>query len=99
MSTYYSDKLTDYGWSQLKNTDADYLRVNAIVDNFNGNNPHSGNLSYDNGHEYLTRFDRLFKYAADNEMFDESCFYDIDEAYKHSCLYPPSRLSSYLCIL
>ena len=81
MSTYYSDKLTDYGWSQLKNTDADYLRVNAIVDNFNGNNPHSGNLSYDNGHEYLTRFDRLFKYAADNEMFDESCFYDIDEAY------------------
>ena len=80
-STYYSDKISDYGWSQLTNTDSEYLRVNTIVDNFNGNNPHSGNLNYDNGYEYVARFDRLFKYASDNGMFDESCFYDINEAY------------------
>ena len=36
-STYYSDRIGDYGWSQLANTDSEYLRVNTIVDNFNGN--------------------------------------------------------------
>lgn len=81
-NAYFSDKISNFGWSQLKNTDENYLRINSIVDNFKGNNPHTGNLNYDNGHEYLSRFDRLFKYASDNSMFDESCFFDVDEAYE-----------------
>ena len=38
---------------------------------FKGNNPHNGNLTYDNGYEYFSYFNTLFKYASENYLFDE----------------------------
>lgn len=70
------------GWNQLRYTDSDYLRVNGIEDNYKGNNPHSGGYGYDNGHEYLYRFSKLFKYPLENDLFNENCFIDKDATYE-----------------
>ena len=75
-----SDVATPGGWKQLAETDADYHRVNSIKDYYKGNNPHSGNQSYDNGHEYFLYFKELFKYANENLQFDKRC-YDGDIPY------------------
>lgn len=77
--TYYHNRIaTDSdaptGWRRLKESDPEYLKVNTIENYFEGNNPHNGNMVYDNGHEYFTYFKRLFKYAADNEKFDQRCY-------------------------
>ena len=84
--SYYSDRLaTDEsrnGWRRLEETDPEYIRINAITNYYEGNNPHNGNMNYDNGHEYFTYFKRLFKYPIDNDLFDERCYeafyYDLD---------------------
>lgn len=68
---------TDYtknGWLRLSIHDPNYIKVNTVTNYYNGNNPHNGNLRYDNGHEYFTYFKRLFKYSIDNGMFDERCY-------------------------
>lgn len=78
----FADTISDWGWYQLQNDNPLYLRLNSIIDKFNGNNPHSGNFVYDNGFEYISRFNKLFKYAYLNKLFDESCFYDVDTAYQ-----------------
>lgn len=64
------------GWRRLAETDKEYLKINTIINDYEGNNPHNGNMIYDNGHEYFTYFKRLFKYSADNELFDERCYED-----------------------
>jgi hypothetical protein len=74
------------GWEQLNTLDKDYYRLNAIVDVLKGNNPHSGNFTYDNGYEYFKYFRHLFKYAYDdnyeNPLFNELCFTDVEATYK-----------------
>ena len=74
--TLYSNELSVLGWEQLKTNDYDFYRVNTDRDYYNGNNPHSGNLRYDNGHEYFTYFRHLFKYAYNNSLFNESFLSD-----------------------
>lgn len=69
-NVYYSDEISIRGWQQLLDTDYDYYRVNSILDYYEGNNPHTGHMHYDNGHEYLEYFKQLFKYAYENEYFD-----------------------------
>lgn len=82
----YKNEISEYGWSQIKDTDDDYYHLNSITDYFKGNNPHSGRLDYDNGHEYFTYFKQLFKYAFYNELFDSRCF-DGDERPSDSLQY------------
>lgn len=62
------------GWLRLSVHDPNYIKVNTIVNYYNGNNPHCGNLMYDNGHQYFTYFNKLFKYSIDNDLFDERCY-------------------------
>ena len=62
------------GWNQLSTKSNDYLNINSIVNNFKGNNPHRGNLKYDNGYEYISYFTELFKYAVENNKFDSRCY-------------------------
>ena len=76
------------GWKRLTTDDSNYIKINTIINYNKGNNPHNGNMVYDNGHEYLTYFKRIFKYAADNELFDSRCYDDFyasldDEIYKY----------------
>lgn len=70
---YHTD-LSEFGWTQLRKTDEDYYRLNCITDYYKGNNPHTGKLRYDNGHEYFTYFQQLFKYPLENDLFDVRCF-------------------------
>lgn len=77
--TTFSQNLSDYegyGWKRLSTDSEEYKRINVVTNYYKGNNPHNGNLSYDSGHEYFTYFKRLFKYADDNDKFDERCFED-----------------------
>ena len=62
------------GWKRLRTNDNEYMRVNTIINYNKGNNPHNGNMVYDNGHEYFRYFSKIFKYALDNELFDTRCF-------------------------
>jgi hypothetical protein len=62
------------GWRRLKKTDKTYKKINTIWNYYKGNNPHSGGLNYDNGEEYYEYFKHLFKYAYENDLFDERCF-------------------------
>ena len=66
------------GWRRLKYTDDDYKRISTLTNYFKGNNPHNGNLTYDNGYEYFSYFNTLFKYASENYLFDERCHDDVD---------------------
>jgi len=84
--SYFSDRLaTDEnknGWRRLEETDPEYIRINTITNYYEGNNPHNGNMNYDNGHKYFTYFKKLFKYPIENDLFDERCYeafyYDLD---------------------
>lgn len=66
------------GWRRLKYSNDDYKRISTITNYFGGNNPHNGNMVYDNGYEYFSYFKELFKYACDNYLFDERCFDNVD---------------------
>lgn len=75
------------GWERLKETDERLTQVKANENYFNGNNPHCGNMSYDNGETYYEYFKHLFKYACENELFDERChdnFYEVIDSLYNS---------------
>ena len=85
--TLFSDSISytysSNGWKRLKKTDPDYLKINTIENYYEGNNGHNGNLHYDSGHEYFTYFQRLFKYAEDNGLFDTRCYEkEFDDIYE-----------------
>ena len=63
-----------YGWEQLLKESEDYIKISIVNDYFEGNNPHSGHMKYDNGFEYLLYFRQIFKYAYDNALFDSRYF-------------------------
>lgn len=65
-----------FGWKQLRFEDAEYKQLSVLENYFNGNNPHCGDNKYDSGEEYFTYFEQLFKYAIEEESFDERCFRD-----------------------
>lgn len=76
--TVFSNVITysqsEDGWVRLKTSDRDYRKINTIYNYYEGNNGHNGNMRYDSGHEYFTYFQRLFKYAEDNNLFDTRCY-------------------------
>lgn len=76
--SFFSNRLSsdnnNEGWRRLKKTDTEYIKINTIKNYYKGNNPHNGNMVYDNGHEYFTYFKRLFKNAIDDNLFDERCY-------------------------
>ena len=76
--TYFNDRMYStsnlFGWRRLTNTDQEFLKINTIYNYNEGNNPHNGMMRYDSGHEYFTYFKHIFKYAFENELFDDRCF-------------------------
>lgn len=66
----YYNELSVFGWRQLRNDEYEYYRMNTISDYREGNNPHTGHMHYDNGHEYLTYFQSIFKYTYEKDLFD-----------------------------
>ena len=77
----FKNELSIFGWQQLKNDEFEYYKLNTIESYNKGNNPHYGHMKYDNGHEYLTYFNQLFKYSINNDLLDYRQFngndYDI----------------------
>lgn len=67
-----TNEISPLGWQQLKNNDSDFYKVNSKKDYYKGNNPHTGHLHYDNGHEYFTYFRHLFRYAYGKSLFEDS---------------------------
>ena len=67
-------KIGDNGWVQIGKNTSKEKWLNSIIDKFKGNNPHTGHLSYDNGHEYISYFQQLFRYAIENNEFNERCY-------------------------
>jgi hypothetical protein len=66
------------GWERLSKGQASYKMLNTIINDNEGNNPHNGMMRYDNGKEYFEYYKHLFKYALENDMFDERCYDDYD---------------------
>lgn len=64
------------GWFQIDGTSETFNAINNIYNEYQGNNPHCGNLSYDDGKEYMKYFAQLFKYSIDNNYFDDRCIDD-----------------------
>ena len=62
------------GWKRLLKSDLDYKKISAIKNYTKGNNPHNGKMSYDDGKEYFSYFEQLFKYPLENDLFDYRCF-------------------------
>ena len=77
----FFNELSVVGWQQLRDNEYEYYIMNSIVDNNKGNNPHTGHMNYDNGHEYLTYFSKLFKHSYDNSLFDSRKMTDEDPVY------------------
>ena len=66
----FYNELSVLGWQQLKDDEYEYYRLNTLTDYREGNNPHTGHLRYDNGHKYLTYFQKVFKHVIDNDLID-----------------------------
>lgn len=58
------------GWNQLSETDDEYKYIKSIHVDYAGNNPHTHSVKSDCGAEYLRYFANIFKYAAENELFN-----------------------------
>lgn len=67
-------KISIDGWYQIPINSDKFKWINTIIDKFSGNNPHNGHLTYDNGYEYIKYFEQLFKYAIENNEFNERCY-------------------------
>ncbi len=67
-------KINIDGWYQIPKESDKHKWLNTIIDKFSGNNPHNGHLTYDNGYEYIKYFEQLFKYAIENNEFNERCY-------------------------
>lgn len=65
------NEISNEGWKNLSQSDADYKMIDKITNKFYGNNPHKGNFIYDDGSEYISYFDKLFKYSLETEAFDD----------------------------
>lgn len=78
----FFNELSIVGWQQLRDNEYEYYIMNSIVDNNKGNNPHTGHMNYDSGHEYLTYFSRIFKNAYDNSSFDSRKISDDEDIYE-----------------
>jgi len=74
----YSNRLGGNGWKRLSLGDREYKMINTIINGNKGNNPHNGMMRYDNGEEYFEYYKHLFKYALENDLFDERCYNDFD---------------------
>lgn len=70
----FKNKINDCGWVQLLKNSSDYHYIRSLKNDFTGNNPHKGNLKYDNGYEYISYFTKLFKYAVENEEFNDKAY-------------------------
>lgn len=77
----YYGELSVLGWQQLRSDEYEYYKLDSIIDYREGNNPHTGHMNYDNGHEYLSYFKNIFKYVSDNDLIDYRKYDDGDLAY------------------
>ena len=77
----YYNELSVLGWQQLKDDEYEYYRMNTLTDYREGNNPHTGHMRYDNGHKYLTYFQKIFKHVNENDLIDYRQYEEDDLQY------------------
>ena len=76
----YNSTHASGGWRRLSLGETRCKMINTIVNDNNGNNPHNGMMVYDNGREYFKYYEQLFKYSIENDMFDERCYDNFENA-------------------
>lgn len=72
------------GWKPITENDFDNKTENALkviyleslIDDYKGNNPHTGHDKYDDGNEYLEYFRHLFKYEIEHDSENAPLFRD-----------------------
>lgn len=74
----YKERYSDGGWKRLSTGETSCKMLNTIINDNKGNSPHNGMMRYDNGKEYFSYYEQLFKYALENDMFDDRCYDDYD---------------------
>lgn len=79
----FYNELSVLGWQQLKDDEYEYYRINTITDYRKGNNPHTGHMMYDNGHKYLTYFQKIFKTVIDEDLIDYRLYDEYDDKYTY----------------
>lgn len=70
------------GWTSIPVTDIENARnhgtsvlyLESIVDNYIGNNPHSGKDKYDDGDAFFDYFRHLFKYMEENNLLADDAY-------------------------
>lgn len=70
------------GWYNIENSEIEeggkyrqkVMYLESIVENYKGNNPHSGNGKYDDGVEYLRYFKEFFRGALKDNMFTNKAY-------------------------
>ena len=90
----FSNELSVMGWQQLKTDEYEYYIMNSVKDYDKGNNPHTGHMKYDKGHEYLLHFSRLFKPIYENNLFDLNAVDRDVDVYSESYQYGFKKLVS-----
>ena len=88
----FSNELSVMGWQQLKNDEYEYYLMETVIDYDKGNNPHTGHMNYDKGHEYLAHFNKLFKTVYENSLFDTDLVTEDIDIYSESYKYGFSNL-------
>ena len=78
-NAYSAGEISDNGWRRIRTNDEEYFIINNLRNNYNGNNPHKGNMKYDSGEEYFSYFTKLFKYPLENNHFSERLYEEYGE--------------------
>jgi len=57
--------------SEAETSEVEIKSIISIVEEYRGNNPHTGYGNYDDGAEYLNFYKQIFHYAIDNDLFED----------------------------
>lgn len=73
-SHYFKQSGDTREWIPLTKSSPEVRELASIIEEYRGNNPHTGYGNYDDGEEYLNYYRELFHYAMNNDMFDDRAY-------------------------
>lgn len=73
-SSHYFIKEGDNDWQEISETDTKVIELKNIIDEYRGNNPHTGFGNYDDGKEYLKMFENIFYFTEKEGLFTDDAY-------------------------
>lgn len=71
---YFKQKGNTLEWIPIEKNSGEVKELTSIIEEYRGNNPHTGYGNYDNGEEYLKYYEQIFHYAIDNDLFNDIAY-------------------------